>query len=123
MNDENECYIHAKNGLALFEYLIAMMATLLMIVLGILTSDNIFDELVIFIDLILNLPFKLLCLSYCKYMTNINYLSICIFQATVKEVSRTSFAKLKPDTNDISFRVTKDINFPNIFALGRKKLI
>ena len=56
-------------------------------------------------------------------MTNINYLSICSFQATVKEVSRTSFAKLKPDTNDISFRVTKDINFPNIFALGRKKLI
>ena len=54
-------------------------------------------------------------------MTNINYLSIYIFQATVKEVSRTSFAKLKPDTNDISFRVTKDINFPNIFALGRKK--
>ena len=93
MNDENECYIHAKNGLALFEYLIAMMAT------------------------------KLIRLRYCKYMANINYLSICIFQATVKEVSRTSFAKLKPDTNDISFRVTKDINFPNIFALGRKKLI
>ena len=61
------------------------------------------------------------CLRYCKYMGNINYLSICIFEATVKEVSRTSFAKLKPDTNDISFRVTKDINFPNIFALGRKK--
>ena len=123
MNGENECHIHAKNGLALLEYLIAMLATLLIIILGILTSQNIFNELVNFIDLILNLPFKLLCLSYCKYMTNINYLSIYIFQATVKEVSRTSFAKLKPDTNDISFRVTKDINFPNIFALGRKKLI
>ena len=52
MNDENECYIHAKNGLALFEYLIAMMATKIR-------------------------------LRYCKYMANINYLSICIFQATV----------------------------------------
>ena len=110
MNDVNECYIYAKNGLALFEYLMAMMAALLMNILGILTSENIFDELVIFIDL-----------RYCKYMSTINYLSICIFQATVKEVSRTSFAKLKPDTNDISFRVTKDINFPNIFALVRKK--
>ena len=98
----------------MLEYLIAMLATLLIIILGILTSQNIFNELVNFID-------QLLCLSYCKYMTNINYLSIYIFQATVKEVSRTSFAKLKPDTNDISFRVTKDINFPNIFALGRKK--
>ena len=97
-----------------------MLATLPMIIFVILTSQNIFNELVNFIDL-MNSPFKLLCLSYCKYMTNINYLSICIFQATVKEVSRTSFAKLKPDTNDISFRVTKDINFPNIFALGRKK--
>ena len=45
MNDENECYIQAKNGLALFEYLIAMMETLLMIILGILTSQNIFNEL------------------------------------------------------------------------------
>ena len=45
MNDENECYIHAKNGLALFEYLIAMMATKLMIILGILTSQSIFNEL------------------------------------------------------------------------------
>ena len=115
MNDENECYIHAKNGLALFEYLIAMLATLLIIILGILTSQNIFNELVF--------GLKHSCLRYCKYMGNINYLSICIFEATVKEVSRTSFAKLKPDTNDISFRVTKDINFPNIFALGRKKLI
>ena len=52
MNDENECYIHAKNGLALFEYLMAMMAALLMNILGILTSENIFDELVIFIDLL-----------------------------------------------------------------------
>ena len=51
MNDENECYINAKNGLALFEYLIAMLATLLIIILGILTSQNIFNELVIFIDL------------------------------------------------------------------------
>ena len=34
MNDENECYIHAKNGLALLEYLIAMLATLLIIILG-----------------------------------------------------------------------------------------
>ena len=71
MNDENECYSHAKNGLALFEYLIAMMATKLMIILGILTSQNIFNELVI------------IRLRYCKYMDNINYLSICIFQATV----------------------------------------
>ena len=54
----------------MFEYLIAMLATLLMIILGILTSQNIFNELVIR-------------LSYCKYMANINYLSICIFQATV----------------------------------------
>ena len=45
------------------------------------------------------------------------------FSSNGYEFSRTSFAKLKPDTNDISFRVTKDINFPNIFALGRKKLI
>ena len=56
MNDENECYINAKNGLALFEYLIAMMATKLMLIIR---------------------------LRYCKYMANINYLSICIFQATV----------------------------------------
>ena len=57
MNDENECYIYAKNGLALFEYLIAAMATLLMIILGILTSKNIFNELAIFIDLPLKLFF------------------------------------------------------------------
>ena len=74
MNDENECYIHAKNGLALFEYLIAMMATLLMIILGILTTQNI----------LMNWLFSLIIrLRYCKYMDNINYLSICIFQATV----------------------------------------
>ena len=82
MNDENECYSHAKNGLALFEYLIAMMATKLMIILGILTSQNIFNELVIFIDL-LNLPLKLICLSHCKYMANINYLFICHCAAEV----------------------------------------
>ena len=77
MNDENECYIHAKNGLALFEYLIAMLATLLIIILGILTSQNIFNE---FFGL------KHICLRYCKYMANINYLSICIFEATVTKL-------------------------------------
>ena len=102
----------------MFEYLIAMLATLLMIILGILSSQNIFNELVIFLY---QTVYRNICLGYWKYRANINYLSICIFQATVKEVSRTSFAKLKPDTNDISSRVTKDINFPNIFALGRKK--
>ena len=79
MNDENECHIHAKNGLALFEYLIVMLATLPMIILGILTSQNIFNELIIFID-------KHSCLRYCKYMGNINYLSICIFEATVTKL-------------------------------------
>ena len=88
----------------------AMMATLQMIILGILTNQNIFNELVIFIVLLQ---------VYGQYQLSL-YL---YFSSNGYEFSRTSFAKLKPDTNDISFRVTKDINFPNIFALGRKKLI
>ena len=88
----------------------AMKATLQMIILGILTNQNIFNELVIFIVLLQ---------VYGQYQLSL-YL---YFSSNGYEFSRTSFAKLKPDTNDISFRVTKDINFPNIFALGRKKLI
>ena len=88
----------------------AMIATLQMIILGILTNQNIFNELVIFIVLLQ---------VYGQYQLSL-YL---YFSSNGYEFSRTSFAKLKPDTNDISFRVTKDINFPNIFALGRKKLI
>ena len=87
-----------------------MKATLQMIILGILTNQNIFNELVIFIVLLQ---------VYGQYQLSL-YL---YFSSNGYEFSRTSFAKLKPDTNDISFRVTKDINFPNIFALGRKKLI
>ena len=88
----------------------AMIATLQMIILGILTNQNIFNELGIFIVLLQ---------VYGQYQLSL-YL---YFSSNGYEFSRTSFAKLKPDTNDISFRVTKDINFPNIFALGRKKLI
>ena len=92
----------------------AMIATLQMIILGILTNQNIFNELVIFID-----HSSKVLQVYGQYQLSL-YL---YFSSNGYEFSRTSFAKLKPDTNDISFRVTKDINFPNIFALGRKKLI